>query len=352
MSQKEIFHKKFNHYKELLIKYKELLQFVRHEPKMSQKELFEYELEKANESGEKLSHISNELSIDELNDLDRMYGVANNLSLKNADFYRFFLKLLAIVGVILTLSFLLYDEWDLYWLMISCFFAIGFLWVIRKWANNSRSHKNYLEFRVLAESFRVQFFLSIAHINEKSVAEMLPWFIKKGPVWISEVLKELPIFSLNGDPKPILNFWIRNQLSYNEYAYKKKKKENDKHKMITRTAIIITVVVYAFAFFFEVYVLICSPTYFDLTWWRVNIKVILGVAATLTLFAESYYGKMALEDIIEDHSRMVELYKYAEQKVIHEGESSEVILDLAQEFLIENSTWYAYQNQNKPDLVL
>ena len=90
MSQKEIFHKKFNHYKELLIKYKELLQFVRHESKMSQKELFEYELEKANESGEKLSHISNELSIDGLNDLDRMYGVANNLSLKNADFYRFF----------------------------------------------------------------------------------------------------------------------------------------------------------------------------------------------------------------------------------------------------------------------
>ena len=82
------------------------------------------------------------------------------------------------------------------------------------------------------------------------------------------------------------------------------------------------------------------------------LKIILGIASVFTLSIDSYYGKKSLDDVIEDHRRMVELYKDAEEKIIHEGESQKVLIGLAYDFLIENSIWYAYQNQNKPNLVL
>ena len=47
------------------------------------------------------------------------------------------------------------------------------------------------------------------------------------------------------------------------------------------------------------------------------------------------------------------LYEKAERDIVqNEGvEDDELILRLAREFLIENSTWYAYQSKNKAELV-
>jgi hypothetical protein len=33
------------------------------------------------------------------------------------------------------------------------------------------------------------------------------------------------------------------------------------------------------------------------------------------------------------------------------GETEELLISLAREYLIENSTWYSYQTKNKPDIV-
>ena len=55
---------------------------------------------------------------------------------------------------------------------------------------------------------------------------------------------------------------------------------------------------------------------------------------------------------IEDHRRMAMLYEKAENKIVQNGgeENEDLILSLAHEFLIENSTWYAYQKKNQPSL--
>ena len=41
-----------------------------------------------------------------------------------------------------------------------------------------------------------------------------------------------------------------------------------------------------------------------------------------------------------------------EREIAKKGETPEIIIELAREFLIENSAWYAYQSKNKPELVL
>ena len=38
--------------------------------------------------------------------------------------------------------------------------------------------------------------------------------------------------------------------------------------------------------------------------------------------------------------------------ILKSGESEELLLSLAREFLGENSTWYAYQSTNGPDIVI
>lgn len=337
-NQKDIFYQKLDFYK-----------------RRKNGELTSEEMEmckKQKDCEEKLSHVSNELAIPKLEELDLMYGVANSLSGINAEMHYNNLKYLAILGALLAIFFVLYSEIDLYEIIFACLPLIIILGGILKWAENSQHHKNYLEFRVLAESFRVQFFLSIAGTNKK-VVDILPWFVKRGVPWVSDVLEdmELPEISKT-EKKPILNFWIRNQMSYHEYALENKRKEKYKNDMETNILLYVTLIIYFLAFIFELYMFIHSPGDVHPDIWRTALNLSLGFAAAFTLFLESYYGKKSLDDICNDYERMYELYVWAEQKVIHEGESTEVILDLAREFLIENSTWYAYQNQNKPGFVL
>ena len=85
---------------------------------------------------------------------------------------------------------------------------------------------------------------------------------------------------------------------------------------------------------------------------RAILKIVIGSMSAGTLFINSYYGKMSLSNEIESHRRMVMLYENAEREIMEHGESDELIISLAHEFLIENSTWYNYQSKNKIDITL
>ena len=85
---------------------------------------------------------------------------------------------------------------------------------------------------------------------------------------------------------------------------------------------------------------------------RSILKIVIGSMSAFTLFVGSYYGKMSLANEIEDHRRMSMLYEKAENEVMERGETNDLIISLAHEFLIENGIWYAYQSKNMPDLTL
>ena len=65
---------------------------------------------------------------------------------------------------------------------------------------------------------------------------------------------------------------------------------------------------------------------------RAVFKIIIGSMTVFTLFLGSYYGKMSLSNEIEDHRRMVMLYEKAENEVLQNGETENLILSIAQEF--------------------
>ena len=74
---------------------------------MNQKEIFLQELNNYKFSTASIVETDIESALKEI---DRIYGVADSLSIKNGKKHRYILLLLSIGGTILTFMFLLYDE--------------------------------------------------------------------------------------------------------------------------------------------------------------------------------------------------------------------------------------------------
>lgn len=297
------------------------------------------------------SHIKDNITDHSLIAIDELYGAADVLSIQNAQKHHNILLALSVVGTLLTIAFLLYDAASVYGLIAACIILILFLMVIHKMANRLDCHRKYLEYRVLAETLRVQFFLSISGVKE-SVIDILPWFIKMGIPWIEEILLSLPKAQLS-EKEPILDCWIRDQKSYHESALIRTEAKKRKDERITQFVLFITIFAYIITFLFEFFVYSTSSADLNsVIVTRMVLKIILGTMSAITLFTGSYYGKMSLANSIDDHKRMISLYEKAENDVLQNGESEELLIFLAREFLIENSTWYAYQNKNKPDLII
>ena len=200
----------------------------------------------------------------------------------------------------------------------------------------------------------------------------MPWFVKKDVPWIREVLKTVPPVNTN-EKSQIINCWIRDQMKYHQKALNRTTIQKQRDKRISRRVLYITIATYIIALLFEIYVFatpgeihynLLDPVLKTLNDWgimlsysqtemiRAILKIVLGTMSAATLFTGSYYGKMSLSLTIEDHRRMAMLYEKAENKIVQNGgeENEDLILSLAHEFLIENSTWYAYQKKNQPSL--
>lgn len=318
------------------------------------------------------THIEDGITDSTLKEIDELYGAADVLSIENAKKHQNNLLWLSIFGSIMAFLFLLYDEAELHLLIIGCILLIYIIYKLYNVAEETDCHRKYLQYRLLAESLRVQYFISIAGID-KNVSEILPWFVKKGVPWINEILTDLPPINTE-KKKKIINCWIRNQIDYHHNALVRLTDKKIREKRTGRRVLYITIATYIFAFFFELYML-TQPTgeinidfiggilnnlqqwgimigYTQIDMIRAVLKIVLGTMSAITLFVGSYYGKMSLSNTIEDHRRMEILYEQTKHEILKQKgvESEDLILSLAQEFLIENSTWYAYQKKNKPDI--
>ena len=312
---------------------------------MNQKEIFLQELNNYKFSTASIVETDIESALKEI---DRIYGVADSLSIKNGKKHRYILLLLSIGGTILTFMFLLYDELEFYGLIIACGVMVLCLLLLNFLTDKLDCHRKYLQYRILAEALRLQYFLSLA-VVETRVVDILPWSLRKGIGWIEEILKSLPQTKIK-NKHSILQCWIIDQRKYHERALAKTEIKNYRDKTISKMTTIITIGIYFVALIFELFVFNNEVVNINII--RMILKILLGTMSAITLFLGSYYGKMSLSNAIEDHKRMIELYKKAQEDVVVSGESEELILSLAREFLNENSAWYSYQQKNRANIVV
>lgn len=319
----------------------------------------------------KFSHVEDGEIDPKLKDIDELFGAADVLSMKYNAKHDRNLKFLSVFGAVVVFLFLLYDEAELHSLVFGCIALIGVVIIQNHYAQKHEYLRKYTQYRLLAESLRVQYYLSYAGVK-KRVIDILPWFTKKGIPWIVEVLSELPQIEI-GQRRSIMNCWIRPQRDYHEQKYyelRRKEEKNDKLKYV----MYLTVFAYALALIFEI-IMYTTPSHelnvdfignilyglqsvgimegnSQTAMIRAILKIFLGTLSAITLLAGNYYGKKSLSTIIEDHRRMFMLYEHVEYEIIQNRnvESDELILDLAREFLFENSAWYAHQKQNESDI--
>ncbi|MBR6294092.1 MAG: hypothetical protein IKR54_05820 [Lachnospiraceae bacterium] len=288
---------------------------------------------------------------------DRMARVghtADICSVKGAKRHRITVGLIAVMATLLTMSFLLYDEANMHYLIVGCGVMIVGIYVINHLAKKRDFHRKYLEYRVLAEALRVQTALIEAGYYAETY-EMLSWAQKLETPWISRALAAICVY----DPNTLsttgsTDCWIDGQLAYHRRAVERAKAKSKANDRVVRVAIAITVAVYTAALVFEIFWAgtfggSASLSEVDAEFVRTIFKLATGSLSAISLFAGSYYGKLSLDQWARDSERMVLLYEEAKTARETCRDLGELCVSLAREELSENMRWFAYQSVNGPD---
>lgn len=347
---------------------------------MDRREEFFREKEKCREP---LAHIERDIRRPDLREADEIYAAADHLSMRNAEKYRRILLALSVAGTLLAVAFLLYDEINLYGLILACGVLLLTLFIINGLAKQLNCHRKYLEYRLLAEGARVQYFLRKAQ-SRQNAADLLPWSWRFNVPWTEPVLRELgrtvdgapenssPAEAAAGEAAAeknprggdscrsryrILDVWVRGQAQYHREALIMTEARIRRNDRISNLALLLALATYAAALVFEICVgglfsgsVLLGQRQMEVI--RVILKVAMGSFSAMTLFAGNYYGKLSLEETAQDHRRMAALYEKTEEEILRTGETEDLITKLAREELSENSSWYAYQCKNRPDISL
>ena len=301
---------------------------------------------------EELTHIEDDITHPTLIEIDRLYGAADVLSMKHYDKHHERIRNISIIAPLIVFFFLLYEAAEQHWLIFVVTALIILLYYVYRQPEDEKAHDKYLEYRMLAESLRIQYFLSKANIEEK-VIDILPWFTEIRIPLVKNVLSELSTTETN-KKEFILDCWIRDQMKYHDGAHKRALKRKEKNERYERISLIVTILFYIIALVFEIIIIIYAP--FDLEtphWVRAGFKIGVGTATAITIFLSNYYGKMSLSSKVEEHLRMYWLYQKVEHKIrLTKKESEEDIIYLAKQCLIENTIWYSHQKNNTPDFAV
>ena len=289
--------------------------------------------------------------------LDRMehiYQQADRLSLRFAGTYRRILILLAVVSTLITACFLLYDEAEMHFLILVCGLALLLAWYLQRYAGKSSCHRRYLEYRVLAESLRVQAFLRYAGVAREAIS-LLPWSQQQETPWIATAMSVLSVGERPQKAHDIRACWAEDQLRYHRSAQQK-----DAHKLrgsgrVVGAALLVSILLYLAALVFELLfggILAHRPAILDAESYRTWLKLVLGSISAATLFISNYYGKLSLSRGVEDHEKMATFYDRIIQRLLRCGQDESLVLLLGREELIENGNWCSYQRDNAPDFSL
>ena len=285
-----------------------------------------------------------------------IYKAADSMSVQNQAQNRKVLAFMSVAATVVTVAFLLYDEAEMYWMILVCGLMILALFAVNRIEGRLQCHRKYPEYRVLAEAMRVQFYMWWAGCPFE-VSEQLPWTLQIHLPWVRKAAAAVMIGNSVPEAKSVMDDWILDQKTYHRNALEKTLQAHETNERIERIALIAAIISYIAALIFEIVmagllgaVPRMSPERIEL--FRTVLKIVLGGLSAGTLFAGNYYGKLSLTQNAEDHKKMAALFEEAECSIGYEGETREILERLAQEALGENSAWYVFQSMNEPDISL
>lgn len=301
--------------------------------------------------------------------LHNLYQKADYLSVQFRDNYLQSIKWLSLMAVGLVLTFLLYDEMEsnLFLLFYGVILIISGL--IFSFANKNAWHTKYLDYRVLSESLRVQFYLFMSGINH-SVSNDFTWSQKMDVVWVTRAMQALTTgyttgYSYNnGKIKPD---WIYGQFKYHTNKWDSLDRIRERNDKISRGMLITSLLIFSLIVILEFLapdkMMLIIPTDSikhalllhdgQQIIFRGILKILIGTFSAVTLFLSNYYGKLSLDRKVSDHKKMAALYESAMAKWGNDGiDGQNLLIELAREEIIENGVWLSYNRDNAPTIDL
>ncbi len=304
--------------------------------------------------------------------IDDVYDASDRLSLRGAREYKKCIALIAVMATLLTMSFLLYDEANMHYLIILCGVMIAGVYAVNVTNCRRGFHRKYIQYRILAEGLRVQKALSSVRMDVQA-SDLMPWSIQVETPWIIRTMAAVNIGDSphypenspassgareNASESALCDNlhirWIKEQKEYHETVVKSATAKAKRNDRIVKIAIGITVAVYIAALIFEICIAglfsgnsLMEPDAAESV--RTIIKLCTGSLSAISLFTGSYYGKLSLEERANDSRRMAALYGEALERDENGMDKGELCRTLAREELNENGRWFAYKSINGTD---
>lgn len=283
---------------------------------------------------------------DPLQHLGCLYEAADRLALSCQKKFNRGLLAGAVCCVTLVLFYLMYDELDcrgfliLYGAVMAVYGAVYYL--VRKF----RLQEGYLQYRLLAETARVQSRISALGFRNNAAA-WFTWTQKQDAAWIQFAISAAligPEMPRSLSDEEARSAWIQEQGQYHRRALEKVRRKHRMNQRLCGAALFCMISAFLLTFILEYGfpAFMTGRVYLNLSpqsW----MKIVWGVLSAVTLFASDYFGKLSLDRKMMDHQKMAELYGQADRCFDEFPEKrSALFRRLAAEEVIETGNWYSY----------
>ena len=246
-----------------------------------------------------------------LKGLHDIYRMSNGLALQFEAKYLNAIKWFSIFGMLLVFSFLLYDELE------SNIFLLGYGLLITVYVLNffrvrkSQWHMKYLQYRVLSETLRTQFYLTAVGMDE-NISDAFTWTQRQDSTWIRKAVSALMIGTVdkyNVKDSIIKTSWIDGQLTYHQKAQKRDlsmhliKEKTSKYMLICSISLFLLVLLLELASSDNMTRQVFAaplPAFFlpygnQALVIRSLLKIMLGGISAVTVLLSNYYGRLSFE---------------------------------------------------------
>ena len=288
-------------------------------------------------------------------DLQGAYDAADWLSMHFQARYLRTLWALSLFCVLLVMAFLLYDEADMNFMLIAWGVIIVAYAVFYRLVVRGKYHQKYIQYRVLAESARVQTHLSSLGITA-NVGDDFTWTQRHDITWVRKAIDAFLIGApapATATPDEVKSTWIDGQHAYHEKAAERDGGKLERSNRITRTIFTCTVIVFLAIAILEYGfpdLMSSSVLGLELRAWG---KILWGCLTAVVVFVAGYYGRLSFERKAFDHEKMALLFAAASRRYEAAPEEYETVFrDLAREEIIENGNWMSYCKEDRPTFSL
>lgn len=279
-----------------------------------------------------------------------VYAAADAMAIKRQRQRTTSIRWVTLVALMSIFCQQVYSGPDMRWLWLAGHIglAIAAWWAFRLFFKGKMPREEqFIEWRVLAEGLRVQFFWGAAGL--KLVASDYYHTNRLGDVdWISQSIRNL-VMVTEPSPQPdvlwVKQAWVESQAKYfHKATIRDQAKVNQWNKVV--------LMAFGLAIMMTVFTLAADLQGLDGLW--LNIMVLIsGMSFVVSALAKAFMSQMGFEENVSRYERAAAIFEYAEQQVTrataqgNELMVQELLKVLGWEALYENAAWLQMNRSNE-----